>query len=57
METPMKLKEQSPWKKHKIALLMLLPALVAVFVFSYLPLLGRRGRRSYIRDAIPYYCS
>ncbi len=39
-ETPMKLNSQSPWKKHKIALLMLLPALVAVFVFNYLPLLG-----------------
>ena len=40
METSMKLKGQSAWKKHKIALLMLLPALVSVFVFSYLPLLG-----------------
>lgn len=38
--TPMKLSSQSPWKKHKIALFMLLPALIAVLVFNYLPLLG-----------------
>lgn len=38
--TPMKLCSQSPWKKHKIALFMLLPAIVAVFLFNYLPLLG-----------------
>lgn len=30
----------SPWKKHRVALLMLLPALLAVFVFNYLPLMG-----------------
>ena len=40
METSTTIKKQSPWKKHRIALLLLLPALVAVFVFNYLPLLG-----------------
>ncbi|MBR6729666.1 MAG: sugar ABC transporter permease, partial [Clostridia bacterium] len=30
----------SPWKKHRIALLMLLPALIEVLLFKYLPLCG-----------------
>ena len=33
-------KKTSPWKEHRIALLMLLPALVAVFLFNYVPLAG-----------------
>ncbi len=32
--------KSSPWYQHKIALFMLLPALIAVFVFSYLPMMG-----------------
>ncbi len=30
----------NPWKQHKIALLMLVPALLAVFIFNYIPLAG-----------------
>lgn len=32
--------EARQWKRHKVALLMLLPALVSVFIFNYLPLGG-----------------
>jgi len=38
--TPITVKKVSPWKKHRVALLMLLPALAAIFVFNYLPLFG-----------------
>ncbi len=34
------IKANSPWRKHKYALLLLCPALVAVFIFSYLPMAG-----------------
>jgi len=40
IEKPVAPVRVSPWKRHKVALLMLLPALLAVFVFSYLPLTG-----------------
>lgn len=39
-ETPKKNDRNSPWRQHKIALLMLLPALISVFVFNYLPMTG-----------------
>ncbi len=38
--TTMSSKKYSPWKKHKLALIMLFPALLEVFIFKYLPLLG-----------------
>ena len=40
IETTMSIKRQSPWKKHRLALIMLVPALIEVFLFKYLPLLG-----------------
>lgn len=30
----------SAWKEHKIALMLLLPALIAVLIFNYIPLMG-----------------
>ncbi len=34
------IKKQSPWKKHWLALLILVPALLEVLIFKYLPLIG-----------------
>ena len=34
------LSANSPWRRHKVALLMLLPALLFVLVFNYAPLFG-----------------
>ena len=38
--TAMSIKKTSPWKKHRIALLLLVPALLEVILFKYMPLLG-----------------
>ncbi len=32
--------QANPWKQHKIALIMLIPALLTVFIFNYIPLAG-----------------